>query len=171
MNSIQRGAIPASIKLLRQALANGQAVRVKVISDSMEPLLQAGDTLVLSRFPIEYVADIEEFIGEMVTVVVGNTLITHRLIGYDKGSVQTAADRSGAIDPLVPIDALLGRVIARERLDSTLPFTSGHGQRVSQKRYRALRRLIAMHRRLPGWLHGPATVIHRWGSNFSAFFY
>lgn len=166
MNSAQRSAV--SIDLLRRSLANGQAVRVKVISGSMEPLLQKRDTVVISGLTPE---EVSTAIGEIITFVVGNELVTHRLISGDQTTFQTAADRSGAVDPARPVEDILGKVIARERRGASLAFTSGEGRQISQRRFRAVSRLIAIRRRLPPVLERPAVWIFRLLSFITAYFY
>ncbi|MDJ0757423.1 MAG: S26 family signal peptidase [Ardenticatenaceae bacterium] len=158
----------ATIPLLRQALQNGQSVRLKIISGSMDPLLQIGDTVVVEPVEKEQLSD---HIGEIITFVNTETLFTHRLIECDGHTFQAASDRTGTLDPRLPVGAVLGRVIARERREFTMPFTSGQGEKLSSSSYQMGLNLIKVKRRLPHFFFRPVYWSFRIFSRLKAIFY
>lgn len=158
----------ATIPLLRQALQNGQSVRLKIISGSMDPLLQIGDTVVVE--PVGE-GQLPHHIGEIITYVNGETLFTHRLIECDGQTFQAASDRTGALDPRLSVKTVLGRVIARERREITLPFTSGQGKKLSSSSYQMALTLIKVKRRLPHNLFRPIYLFFRIFSRLKTVFY
>jgi hypothetical protein len=147
-----------SIPLLRQVLANGQVVRLQVISGSMDPLLKVGDLIVVAPLSA---ADLPQQIGSIITFILAGELMTHRLIFCDDKTFQTASDRTGEVDPLQAYEALFGQVIARERNGEHLQLTVDKGLELSQRGYRQARRLIKFKSLFPAFLHRPLYLASR----------
>ena len=103
--------------LLRESLAKGFPVRLKVISNSMSPLLQTGDWINVETAAADQLA-----CGEIIVVQCENDLLTHRVIAVHKNRIITKGDNTNYADPLYSINALLGRVTSRVRNGQILWF-------------------------------------------------
>ena len=111
------------IALLQSSLARGQTCYLTVSSDSMAPLLQAGDEVAVVARPPGRLRR-----GDIVVVDEESGLLTHRYWGKDgKGKLVTRGDRSLVFDPAWEPERLLGRVNARRRRGRTLSLERGTG--------------------------------------------
>lgn len=88
----------------------GRAVRLEVISRSMEPMLRRGDHIwVAQASPLQLAQ------GDLVTFQVNSGVYTHRLIAQDEHTLSTKGDNHFHLDKPVSHTAVFGRVIAIER--------------------------------------------------------
>jgi hypothetical protein len=108
-----------------------EPLRLTVISDSMWPLLRAGDAVRVQ--PIEPAAI---RVGDVVVVRRGADLITHRVIDIDGEHWVTRGDNAVFADAPVPWAACLGRVSAIEHgadpIDLAQPQWSRLNRRLAQ---------------------------------------
>jgi signal peptidase I len=111
----------AAVELARGKLAQGALLRLRVSGQSMAPLVERGDLVLVQRVNP---ADLRR--GDLVLVEQGGGFLVHRLVaaprrrgarscGPDAHQVQTKGDNASYADlPLLPQD-VLGRVVAVER--------------------------------------------------------
>ncbi len=85
----------------------GDQIRLRVISDSMAPLLKIGDTVIV--VPISPAALRR---GDVIVVWRNEEFITHRLVTWRHGLWFTKGDRFHYLDPPIKKEAVLGKVIA-----------------------------------------------------------
>jgi hypothetical protein len=95
--------------LAATALASGHRVCLRVVSQSMRPLIQAGDMVWVEAVDLKRLRR-----GDVVVVRRGERLITHRLVDMERGRQRwyTMGDTCRSPDAPVSDDALLGRVVA-----------------------------------------------------------
>lgn len=103
------------LKIVREVLHRDQAagpLRLPVVSDSMRPLLRAGDWIF-----VEAVTPPALGLGDIIVVQRGRSaeLITHRLVAQDEQGWRTHGDNTRVLDPVVLIEEIVGRVSAIER--------------------------------------------------------
>ncbi len=100
--------------ILRQGLAAGQHPLVTITSNSMAPLLKAGDRAMVRQVDWRSLRP-----GEIVVVETPGILLTHRFYGTIDGPdgpwMVLRGDRPLTYDRPVPADRLVGRVVARQR--------------------------------------------------------
>lgn len=100
----------AAVELAREKLAQSSLVRLRVSSDSMAPLIEQGDTvLVRSVHP----RDLRR--GDLLLVERDGSFLVHRLVAAGAHDVQTKGDNVSHADPAVALQEVLGRVVAVER--------------------------------------------------------
>lgn len=127
-------------ELLQQTLPNTHYASLTVTSNSMVPLLYAGDQVLLVPASIEQLRP-----GDIVTIIdrTQSYLLTHRYWGAHvqrQGThLITRGDRPLAFDTPCPSADLIGRVIVRRRQGRDLPLTHGPGGWLN----RQLARLVA----------------------------
>jgi signal peptidase I len=125
-----------SIELIRQALTSGARIEARVKSDSMSPLIRAGDLIgIISISPKVLVK------GDIVVYNADSRLAVHRMVGRlrrDDGAVMllTKGDANGTADPPIAVDDVAGKI---ERIESSA------GRRIDLTRLgtRVISRLIA----------------------------
>ena len=118
----------AAREVWRTAEVSG-LLRLTVTSDSMRPLLRAGDVVVVQ--PIEPRA-LQP--GDVVVAQRNGEWITHRLVAIDERGWHTHGDNTRYADEAAGADEIVGRVIAIERGDQTID--------LQQPRWRAIDRRI-----------------------------
>ncbi len=101
-------------ELLHSELAAGQVIRSQVVTDSMSPLIQAGDWVTVASVHASQLRP-----GDVIVLATADSsTITHRYLGRERGAgrrLLTKGDRALVADPPWPEDVLLGRVTAVER--------------------------------------------------------
>lgn len=104
--------IPDRYRRIAHELARGQSepLRLRVISDSMRPLLRTGDTVTVQSIDPGALRR-----GEVIVVQRGDDLITHRLVGVDARGWHTRGDNADDADAIASAESIVGRVIAIER--------------------------------------------------------
>ena len=113
--------------LLRESLQKGQHPQLIITSNSMTPLLQRGDKIILEFVTIEQLQP-----GDILTLTTESHLQTHRYWGMEERAgtsyLLTCGDRPLSFDPLWPIGSLIGRVIARQRKGKRMSLHEGVGK-------------------------------------------
>jgi signal peptidase I len=101
------------LKVVRDVLHHDQTagpLRLPVVSDSMRPLLRAGDWIV-----VESAAPAALRLGDIIVVQRGVELITHRVVSHDTQGWRTHGDNTRVLDQVVQPEEIVGRVSAIER--------------------------------------------------------
>jgi signal peptidase I len=127
------------------------ALRLTVTSDSMRPLLRAGDAVAVQPIDPHALQP-----GEVIVVQRGGEWITHRLVAVDARGWHTHGDNTRYTDAVVSADHIVGRVIAIERGDHTID--------LRQPRWRAIDRRINRVQRLQLQVLG---TVRAWGGTRS----
>jgi len=106
-----------AIKITKAEGQVGDQIRLRVISNSMAPLLKVGDKVIVApNSPAELRR------GDVIVVWRNDEFITHRLVTMQDGLWYTKGDRSRHLDHPVTTDAVLGKVIAVQRGDILLNY-------------------------------------------------
>jgi hypothetical protein len=114
--------------MLRQSMANGQMPFLTISSNSMAPLLKTGD-----QVGLEAVEPGQLRAGDIITLVQGGHLLTHRFWGLDaEGRLHTRGDRPLALDAPGNPDQLLGRIVVRRRQNRELLLHTGAGRQLNR---------------------------------------
>jgi signal peptidase I len=113
--------------MLRNSLAKGQHPRLTVTSNSMAPLFEVGDQVILEAIQFEQLQT-----GDIVTLVDEASLLTHRIWAIQETAVLTKGDHALIFDKPAPQSTILGRVIGRTHKQRTLSFQNGPGQWLDQ---------------------------------------
>jgi hypothetical protein len=101
----------ASVSAIR-GLAVGEPFACRISGTSMLPVLRAGDEVVAERCERDSTLPL----GELLVVELPDAgLVVHRLLWKGKAAVRTRGDGSGVMDPPVPWDDVLGRVVSASR--------------------------------------------------------
>ncbi len=104
-------------------------LRLKVTSDSMRPLLRAGDEVVVQPIDPRTLRP-----GDVLVVRHGGEWITHRLVAVDERGWHTRGDNTRYADEPASAAGIVGRVIAIERGAQTID--------LQQPRWRTIDRRI-----------------------------
>ncbi len=105
---------------------------VTVNGRSMMPLLQPDDQIMIEAVQLDQLA-----IGDIITIVHQNSLLTHRFWGFSVGPddmvyLHTRGERPFQQDPPTPAHNLVGRVVQRKRQMQLLTLQTGKGKWVNQ---------------------------------------
>ena len=93
-------------------LGVGERFACRVSGTSMLPVLRAGDEVVAERCA----RDSTLLLGELLVVELPDAgLVVHRLLWKGRSAVRTRGDGSGVMDPAVPWEDVLGRVVEASR--------------------------------------------------------
>lgn len=143
--------------MLQKGLAHGRLMTVTVNGRSMMPLLQPDDQIVIAAVQLDQLA-----IGDIITILHQNSLLTHRFWGSSVGPddlvyLHTRAERPFPQDPPTPIYNLVGRVVQRKRNMRVLNLQTGKGRWVN----RHLILLLKVEDRLCSRQTIYAKIIHR----------
>lgn len=101
------------LKVVRDVLHGDQSagpLRLPVVSDSMRPLLRAGDWVLVTA-----TATAALQVGDIIVVQRGAELITHRLVSHDPQGWYTHGDNTRVLDQVAQPEEIVGRVVAIER--------------------------------------------------------
>ena len=97
--------------LVRDLAADGRAIEIPVRGNSMRPMLRDGD-----RVRLGPVTEVNVRLGDVVLRVEPSGPITHRVVGWwplrDGWRILTKGDGARRLDPALPPDRLVGRVVA-----------------------------------------------------------
>lgn len=129
--------VPSISDMLKLGIRDGSRPNLTVSSNSMAPLLQRGDKVMLHSFSPDHLNS-----GQIITFAFKqypHDIITHRFAGFVdyQGEVKIAtwADRTLMFDNLLDVDDIIGRVVCRERGGKKLYFENGRGAWLSTKLY------------------------------------
>lgn len=101
------------LKAVRDVLQQDQTagpLRLPVVSNSMRPLLRAGDWVWIEAVTPETLC-----LGDLLVVRRGAELTTHRLVGQSEHGWQLHGDATRSLDPVVTAEEIVGRVTAIDR--------------------------------------------------------
>ena len=135
--------------LVGKQLAAGDALRFRVTSDSMAPLIRAGDAVIVERAALQACQ-----IGDVVVIQRERDYLTHRLVHKSGEGWQTKGDNTPLPDPPIPPEAIVGRVTRIQRGARTLNLHSARQRKIA----RLLAKLSALEWRafqLSRWLRLP----------------
>jgi hypothetical protein len=99
--------------------AQGEVLRLRVISDSMWPLLRIDDTICVRPIEPDRLRR-----GQIAVVQRDGELITHRLVALEGAGWRTLGDNAVYADGIVQAGDILGRVVAVERGLTSIDFSS-----------------------------------------------
>lgn len=99
--------------LVRESLSSQGSARLRVISNSMAPLINIDDFVIIER-----VQDYRR--GDIVVIDRKGELITHRLVKVESQKWYTKGDRFHSLDAPVSEDDIIGKVIEIESHDNHL---------------------------------------------------
>ena len=116
-------------KLIRESLFAEGIVRLRVISDSMAPLINIDDFVIIEKSALE-----EYRCGDIVVIDRKGHLITHRLVRKGVKNWYTKGDRFHALDEPVSFDELIGKVIEIEKCDNHLDMKCRKWSRINRIR-------------------------------------
>jgi signal peptidase I len=154
-----------SVDLIRAQARPGQTFKLRVISDSMLPLLHVGDVVVAET--IEAAAAL---CGDVLVCQRGVEMITHRLINRQADRFYLKGDNRRVADEPLDDQSIVGRVIAIEQTGRSTHAVKRAVRTVDlqQPRWARLNRSVG---RLSGWqarlsatsrLSGRLSVIPVW---------
>ena len=121
-----RGLAPA-IKLVREKLAQGGLVRLRVSGNSMAPLIESGDVVLVRHADPESLRR-----GDLLLVEREGAFLVHRLVAIGARGIQTKGDNSSHADLPVTPQAILGRVVAVEKGGKTIELDEGRWPMVNR---------------------------------------
>jgi signal peptidase I len=123
-------------------------LRLTVTSDSMRPLLRAGDVVVVQPIEPRTLRP-----GDVIVVQRGREWITHRLVMIDERGWHTHGDNMRYADEAVGAAEIVGRAIVIERGDQTIDLQQPHWRAIDGRINRVQRtqlRMFAALRKLGG---------------------
>ena len=94
----------------RDKLNNNSILRVKVNGNSMWPLIRNGNIVVVRKVNFREIR-----VGDIVFTNVGSNILCHRVFGRRGDFIVTKADTFIGFDPPVTKEALIGKVVAKEK--------------------------------------------------------
>jgi hypothetical protein len=97
-----------------------EVLRLRVISNSMRPLLRSDDTICVRPIDPDRLRR-----GQIAVVQRNGELITHRLVAFEGAEWRTLGDNAVYADGSVQASDILGWVVAVERGLTTIDFSSG----------------------------------------------
>jgi hypothetical protein len=113
-------------ELLQESAANGRVPFLTLVSDSMAPLLRAGD-----QVGLEVIAPAGLQSGDLIVLRTDARLVTHRFWGRTPAGLITRGDRPLSFDAPWSEEQLVGRVISRRRAGRELWLQRGRGRRLN----------------------------------------
>jgi len=131
-----------AVKLAREELAQGGLIRLRVSGDSMAPLIEPGDVVLVRHVNPE---DLRR--GDLILVEQGGAFLTHRLVTAGAHRVRTKGDNASHADPPVLPQDVLGRVMGVEKGDVQSPPKDGRRIELDEGRWPMVNRLLG----LLGW--------------------
>ncbi len=118
--------------MLREGVEAGQQPRLAVISNSMAPLLQAGDQVEVTRCALASLTA-----GSIIVVEAQGATLTHRywrtITHAGQPYLLTRGDRVLSYDAPHAADAIIGRITTRIRAGQPRSLDNGTGRQVNQR--------------------------------------
>jgi signal peptidase I len=145
----------------REAWHAGEAaglLRLTVTSDSMRPLLRAGDRVVVQPIDPQALQP-----GDVIVVERGDEWITHRLVTVDEHGWHTHGDNTRYGDEAASAAQIVGRVSAIERNNQTIDLRQPRWRMIDRRINRVQRvqlRVFAAARASGRAQHGLAALIN-----------
>jgi signal peptidase I len=101
--------------LVKESLSSQGFARLRVISDSMVPLMDIDDIVLVEHAPLrDYIR------GDIVVIFRNDEFITHRLVRLRREQWYTKGDRFRFLDEPISPDEVVGKVIVIEQRDSQI---------------------------------------------------
>ena len=105
---------PVHIALLKEVVARGINLRVRVCGESMYPFIRPGATIIIKATQLQDLVK-----GDLVLYYVQNRLVTHRVLGKKKSNAQITllikGDAVAYFDHPVQEHQIIGKVAALEK--------------------------------------------------------
>ena len=117
-NSSVEGYQQIASTLARSAKTDIDQIKLQVISGSMAPLLEVGDTVIVILASIALLQR-----GDIIVVVRNDEFVTHRLVDRRGECLFTKGDRFRHFDAPVTSEELIGKVIGVYKGDEYLDFS------------------------------------------------
>jgi signal peptidase I len=115
--------------LVRESLSSHGFARLRVISNSMTPLLNIDDFVIIEQSSIK-----EYQRGDIVVFDRKGEFITHRLVRMGEDEWYTKGDRFHFLDEPVSVDDLVGKVIEIESRDNHVNLKSSKWRSINRFR-------------------------------------
>jgi hypothetical protein len=97
-------------ELARIALSAGRPLLLRVVGDSMYPMLQADDSIWVAPIAFDRLRR-----GDLVVLRQAGELVTHRVVSHGPEGMRTKGDNRLGLDPPFSEQEVLGWVVAIER--------------------------------------------------------
>lgn len=132
------------VSFLHEALQKGEQPALIVVSNSMAPLLEVNDQVILSLVDFETLKK-----GDIITITQREALTTHRVVWQDDQYVVTKGDRNMVLDEPTPYNRIIGKVsqIHSKKLSNTLDLEASQNQLKLKSIYRLSQFDFAVKRR------------------------
>jgi len=108
------------VALLQESLAIGSQPKLQVTSNSMVPVLQSGDQVI-----VEAIKKNDLRIGDLLVIQRKSDLLTHRMVATHEYGYYTKGDHASILDPLISFQSILGRVTLIERGETRIDQKKG----------------------------------------------
>ena len=115
------------VDLGKESLSKGGSLLLRVVSDSMKPMLKIGDILTVKSATCD---DIR--CGDLIVFIVNHTYFTHRVLDINGEFIQTKGDWWHKPDPLLRLDAIIGVVQSREHDGRIINFEKNRWGRMNR---------------------------------------
>ncbi|NUM43310.1 MAG: S26 family signal peptidase [Anaerolineales bacterium] len=112
--------MPSYQDLALEIAAQASTLRLRINGTSMAPLMQDGESVIVEPTPFERLQR-----GDVIAFRHSRQTITHRIIALEPSGVLTLGDNLRKLDPPVPSDMILGRVVALEKNGRAYPLSTG----------------------------------------------
>lgn len=116
---------PQQLQKLAIKIAGEGQLRITVNGTSMKPSLQPGDALLVDSHLKNEIA-----LGQIVTFLNGDTLVTHRVVKLQASTFILKGDNAPAFDPPIGNGQIVGRVVAVEHAGTWRAVRTTKGSRV-----------------------------------------
>lgn len=118
-----------ALEVTGDQLKDGERLQLQVNGTSMSPFLLPGDGVILLKSAPQALAR-----GDLVVALREHDLVTHRLVAVENALWYLKGDNLPGIDPPLPAEAILGRVVAVHR--------KGRIIRLETPRWRLVNRIL-----------------------------
>jgi signal peptidase I len=126
--------------LSTSAIKTGHSVRMRVVGDSMSPLMLPGDTLVITKCEQSAI-----LMGELVIINSADGYIVHRVVFVRNGRIITKGDNRPKFDVESSLGDLIGKAVTIER--------NGKISNLNDNRQKLLNKIIGWISWLEGYSH------------------
>ena len=113
--------------LIESEMTIGDQIRFSVISNSMQPILQIGDSVVAEVIP-----DTDVKPGDIIVIKRVDDFLTHRVISKSKDGWLTKGDNNVRLDPPVPKENFIGRVRIVQKTNQLFVFETSRWRRANK---------------------------------------
>ena len=119
--------------LLIESLQKGEMPSLTVISNSMSPLLERNDQVILVPVDLETLKK-----GDIITIKSEEGFLTHRVVSRSNREIRTKGDRNSTLDRSYHPDQIIGRVqqIKSKRFSKIINLDVGWAKKIGKLIYR-----------------------------------